>query len=151
MSQHESRFMMTHQRTLLAWAFEHRTIAPLHPISPSGSASSSIISGITTGVLRGVLSTPGWEPSHDPRFDYELAPLLWAHFGTRGVQRAVLMDRWSSLWAAHTSSKSHRHYCIFYPHKILFEIHRVFGFFCFRISFFTDFIQIPIIFFGDVT
>jgi hypothetical protein len=36
---------------------------------------------------------------------------------------------------------------VFYPHKILFEIHRFFGFFCFRILIFTDFIQSPIIFF----
>jgi hypothetical protein len=40
---------------------------------------------------------------------------------------------------------------IFYPHKILFEIHRVFSFFCFRMLIFMDFIQSPIIFFGNVT
>jgi hypothetical protein len=41
----------------------------------------------------------------------------------------------------------HHRSTFFYPHKILFEIHRVFGFFCFRILIFTDFIQSPIIFF----
>jgi hypothetical protein len=41
----------------------------------------------------------------------------------------------------------HHRSAFFYPHKILFEIHRVFGFFCFRILIFTDFIQSPIIFF----
>jgi hypothetical protein len=45
----------------------------------------------------------------------------------------------------------HHRSAFFYPHKILFEIHRVFGFFCFRILIFTDFIQSPIIFFGNVT
>jgi hypothetical protein len=48
-------------------------------------------------------------------------------------------------------SETHHRSAIFYPHKILFEIHRVFGFFCFRMLIFTDLIQSPIIFFGDVT
>jgi hypothetical protein len=42
---------------------------------------------------------------------------------------------------------AHHRSAFFYPHKILFEIHRVFGFFCFRILIFTDFIQSPIIVF----
>jgi hypothetical protein len=42
---------------------------------------------------------------------------------------------------------AHHRNTFFYPHKILFEIHRVFGFFCFRILIFTDFIQSPIIIF----
>jgi hypothetical protein len=50
---------------------------------------------------------PSW--SHNPRFDYELAPLLWALFRT-WEQRAVVIDRWSSLQAAHSSSKSHQHF-----------------------------------------
>jgi hypothetical protein len=44
-------------------------------------------------------------------------------------------------------TQQHHRSAFFYPHKILFEIHRVFGFFCFRILIFTDFIQSPIIFF----
>jgi hypothetical protein len=45
------------------------------------------------------------------------------------------------------SPELHHRSMIFYPHKILFEIHRVYCFFCFRILIFMDFIQIPIIFF----
>jgi hypothetical protein len=41
----------------------------------------------------------------------------------------------------------HHRSTIFNPHKILFEIHRVFCFFCFSILIFTDFIQSPIIIF----
>jgi hypothetical protein len=45
----------------------------------------------------------------------------------------------------------HHRSTFFYPHQILFEIHRVFGFFCFRMLIFTDVIQSPIIFFGNMT
>ena len=45
----------------------------------------------------------------------------------------------------------HHRSTIFYPHKILFEIHRVLLFFCFRMLISMDFIQSPIIFFGDMT
>jgi hypothetical protein len=41
----------------------------------------------------------------------------------------------------------HHRSTIFYPHIILFEIHRVLLFFCSRMLIFTDFIQSPIIFF----
>jgi hypothetical protein len=46
---------------------------------------------------------------------------------------------------ASTNNASQKH--DFYPHKILFEIHRVFCFFCIRMLIVTDFIQSPIIFF----
>jgi hypothetical protein len=74
---------------------------------------------------------------------------LWMSTGEDGQPHITKFEFISKffclLYTSWPSSPSQKH--VFYPHKILFEIHRVFGFFCFRILIFTDFIQSPIIFF----
>jgi hypothetical protein len=91
--------------------------------------------------------------SHSPNSLFSSGLLPWTVHCTDWYLPVTIPMNWNALmrFSFSLGVLLHHRSAFFYPHKMLFEIHRVFGFFCFRILIFTDFIQSPIIFFGNVT